>query len=102
MSRNARKARERRRRTRAGAPLPEWLGDAASAAPRALVCANRAVVEGCGAVAEFTPRAVVLETRRGRMRVEGEGLAIDRLREGSVAVRGQIAAVRLEDGHARA
>ena len=108
MSRERKKAREARarvrRRTRKGAPLPEWLTGAAAAAPRALLCADRAVVEGYTSIADISPEQVVLETRRGTMRVEGEGLEIDRLREGSVAVRGRIASVRLGkgNGHARA
>ena len=106
MSRKARNSREVRksvrRRTRRSAPLPEWLSQAAGCAPRALVCADRAVIEGALAVADLSARAVALETRRGRVWIEGEELAIDRMDGGCVVVRGRVAAVRLEEADARA
>jgi len=89
-----------RARTRRGAPLPEWLAEAT--APRALVCAGRAVVEGCRAVAELAPERIALETGRGPVRIEGEGLEIERMQAGSVMVRGRIRALLLGDGDARA
>jgi len=77
---------------------PLWLAECTTDMPRAMLCGGGYLaVENCGQVLRFDEKCVCVETKIGRLTVEGCALSISRENGHTAIVRGTIGCIRLGD-----
>lgn len=76
----------------------QWPAEAIDAPRATLVGAGRVLIENHMGITEFIDERVRLKARGGEIVVEGSGLSLGQIRDGSLIIKGHISSVGMPEG----